>query len=244
MGKLISDYEKRQLKVYDESNCYLNVVEDLSEIKKVFLDKVEKNARILELGAGGGHFSGWLSKNGYNNVIVSDLSKIALQKIVGRYPKLKQSKIDAQGFIYSKKFDVILSLDVIEHLPNVQAHLKSVNKSLNSGGIYVIKTPNKIWEIMYYKHYLLRGDKNKEHPWWTHHISLMTKQELNEELNSNGFRKVEFLRQKRLTKAQENKLKTIFPETIALIVGKFINLFLPILPISLGFQLIAVAQNS
>ena len=41
-------------------------------------------------------------------------------------------------------FDIIISVENLEHLPNIDQHLFEVKRVLKPNGIYLIKTPNKL----------------------------------------------------------------------------------------------------
>lgn len=237
------NYDQLHKGGYVDNGCYLNVDEGWEEIKTFVLKNVDKRASILELGSGGGYFGSWLVENGYEKVVVSDTSLVALEKIMRTFPRLKRVRLDAQKVEIERKVDVIIALDVIEHIPNVEKHLRSVRKSLKKGGVYIIKTPNKFWEVVYYKYILLRNDKERKHPWWRSHISLMSKKQLKERLNRNGFGVVEFVKQVVLTKAQVRKVREVFPRPFSTLILLVFNVFLRMVPYSLSVHFVAVAYN-
>jgi SAM-dependent methyltransferase len=46
-----------------------------------------------------------------------------------------------------KSFDVVLSFDVFEHIPDTREHLNEVSRVLKDGGYYLLATPNKLTNI-------------------------------------------------------------------------------------------------
>ena len=82
-------------------------------------------------------------------------------------------------------FDVVLSFDVLEHIPNTHKHLQEVNRVLTSEGTYYFQTPNKltnktaefIWKTFTHAS---RWDKET-------HCSLQTYSSLKKILKHNGF---------------------------------------------------------
>ena len=56
--------------------------------------------------------------------------------------------MDAQHLSFPDDyFNSVLSFDVLEHLPDVDTHLKEVGRVLKKGGYYLMQTPNKLVNI-------------------------------------------------------------------------------------------------
>lgn len=108
----------------------------------------DKDARILELGSGMGHFYNFLLRCGYKNyegVDLSDENIRYLKKHVNRNANVH--KIDMIEFMKnsdSDMFDVVVFNDVIEHLTKdeIFAVMDGVKKVLKKGGVFLIKTLN------------------------------------------------------------------------------------------------------
>lgn len=148
------DYRKR---VYDEyvSNIW-RYSEDISEksrnlacrfFKKRFkkLLPVDKDARILDVGAGIGHFLYFLKGEGYANAVGIDIGKEQVE--LAR--KMGMTNVEtADMFEYLAKrgneFDMIVASQVFEHLTKNEI-LKALDlfyKALRPGGKAFIITPN------------------------------------------------------------------------------------------------------
>lgn len=118
--------------------------------------KVSKDSKILELGCNAGSFSNAIYELGYENVQSMDINEKAIKTGKGLYPKIADriNVGDAQDLSKFKdaSFDVVISFDVIEHLPNVDQHFSEVKRVLKRGGRYIFQTPhrlpNTVWEIM------------------------------------------------------------------------------------------------
>jgi ubiquinone/menaquinone biosynthesis C-methylase UbiE len=66
------------------------------------------------------------------------------------FPDLELVCADAEELPFrNNEFDVVTSVEVIEHLPNIDKHLIEVKRVLKKGGLYMIKTPNKLIELIY-----------------------------------------------------------------------------------------------
>ena len=63
-----------------------------------------------------------------------------------KWIKYKLYKIISRKKYYKKKFDVILNLEIIEHVQDVDLFLKSCSKMLNKGGIMFVATLNRTFE--------------------------------------------------------------------------------------------------
>ncbi len=108
-----------------------------------------KMADILELACGSGRMLHFLKTRSYTNVTGVDISpeQIAVAKQV--IPDVFEA--DALSFLEpnSDKFDLIIGLDVIEHLnkQEVLNFLDSCHGALKKGGRIIIQTPNadSVW---------------------------------------------------------------------------------------------------
>jgi len=105
----------------------------------------DKNARILDVGCGIGHFLYFLKNNGYTNFFGIDFSKAQIDFIKENITK-KAAVADAFVFLREAKspFDLIVINDVLEHVPKEKLFefLGLVLNCLNSGSTVFIKVPN------------------------------------------------------------------------------------------------------
>jgi 2-polyprenyl-3-methyl-5-hydroxy-6-metoxy-1,4-benzoquinol methylase len=114
-----------------------------------------KNPKILECGCGVGLYSKFLLDQGYKNIIGIDINTKSL-KFAEKFMKVK--KIDCEKMDFPEKtFDVIIALNIIEHLHSPDKFLRKIKRILKKDGICVLSTPNTT---------LLRGifGKNPIHP--------------------------------------------------------------------------------
>lgn len=107
-----------------------------------FLNKnvIDKNVRIVDLAAGQGAFSKRLIDNGFSNVKSVDLTdeywKIPTQPLT--IIDLTKNFSNELG----NDFDIIIALEIIEHIENPYHFLRQIHKSLKKGGMLFLSTPN------------------------------------------------------------------------------------------------------
>lgn len=160
-----------------------------------------RDARVLELGAGGGFMGAELFRRGFTCLTLSDLTATALAALHDRVPHASLVGANAAWLPFvAGAFDIVLSSDLIEHLPAAEAdaHIAEVARVLAPGGRYYIKTPNRPAAAAYYR---LRG-LHDAHFW---HPSMCSVRELRDNLARHGLH-ARLLPQPRLTGAQLTKL--------------------------------------
>jgi len=112
------------------------------QLTTIFLDffaSIDTKSKVLDIGCGDGFWLELLRNLGFNNLCGIDLSK----PMVGR-ALLKNLDVECKDIYeidYYNKFDIIIMMDVLEHLPNVSKALMIVNNALKTNGILYITTP-------------------------------------------------------------------------------------------------------
>lgn len=135
------------------------------ETLKELIKGREKEVSILDFGSGGGDIGKVLRVLKVEELYAVEIDPETIEKTSHIYSDIKTS-IDDYGV---KKFDIILLMDIIEHLPNPQNFLISLASKLNSDGIVLISVPNIVhWSIRLmfsvgYFRYFDRGALDKTH---------------------------------------------------------------------------------
>ena len=123
-------------------------------IKENIIDnfKLKKNIKplaginILDIGCGGGLLSEPMSKMGAN-VTGIDASKknIKIAKLHSKKNNLKINYLcsSPEKLKIKKKFDVILNMEIVEHVEDIDFFLKSCSKLLKKNGLMFVATINK-----------------------------------------------------------------------------------------------------
>src|SRR3989344_2450713 len=160
------------------------------EANKEFLRKInilDKKYKILEIGCGAGSMTSYLTSLGYN-VIGIDMSNDLLDYAKKNHKTCNFMKMSGDKLKFKdNSFDVVLSFDVLEHILNLEKHVKEVKRVLKEGGYYLLQTPNK-WTSLPYS---IIKDKSFS-KWKTYHPSLQSNVSLKKLFKNNGF-SVEFI---------------------------------------------------
>ena len=109
-------------------------------------NKPFKNIRILDIGCGGGLLSEPMCKLGANVMGIDASSKnIEVAKFHAKKNKLKiDYKVAAPEKLKTKeKFDVILNMEIVEHVEDINFFIKESSRLLRKNGIMFIATLNK-----------------------------------------------------------------------------------------------------
>jgi len=105
-----------------------------------------KNLRILDIGCGGGLLSEPMCRLGAN-VTAIDASKknISVAKLHSKKNNLDINYLctSPEKLKIKDKFDVILNMEIVEHVQDINFFLKSCSKLLKKNGIMFVATLNK-----------------------------------------------------------------------------------------------------
>ena len=120
-----------------------NIIKTLNLKNK---EKPLKKISILDVGCGGGLLTEPMKRLGAE-VVGIDASEKNI-KIAKLHAKKNNLKIDylcssPENFTKKVKFDVILNMEIVEHVENVDFFLKSSANLLKKGGIMFVATLNK-----------------------------------------------------------------------------------------------------
>ena len=146
-----------------------NIVKDLKlKNKKKPLEKV----KILDVGCGGGLLSEPMNRLGAD-VVGIDASnqniKIAKLHAKKNNLKIKYFNSSPEKFKTQKKFDVILNMEIVEHVDDINFFIKSCSKLLKKNGIMFVATLNKTLKSYFFAilgaEYILRWLPIGTHEW-------------------------------------------------------------------------------
>ena len=101
---------------------------------------------ILDVGCGGGLLSEPMYRLGANVTgIDASVKNIKIAKLHAKKNKLNINylPLSPEKLIINKKFDVILNMEIVEHVEDVQFFLKSCSNLLKKDGLMFVATINK-----------------------------------------------------------------------------------------------------
>ncbi len=109
-------------------------------------NKPLKNIKILDIGCGGGLLSESMNRLGADVVGIDASNRnINVAKLHAKknHLNIKYLCTSPENLNNKTKFDVILNMEIIEHVDNVDFFLKSSSKLLKKNGIMFVATINK-----------------------------------------------------------------------------------------------------
>jgi SAM-dependent methyltransferase len=140
------------------------------------------DAEILEIGSGTGNLLRHLADEGYRaRGVERNRERIAESR--RWHGELPIQPVDGVLLPFpDASFDIVLSFDVFEHIPDSDAHLAEVRRVLRPGGYYLMQTPNK-WTNVVFETIRWRSFTRFRED----HCSLHTLGELTARLRRHGF---------------------------------------------------------
>ena len=140
------------------------------------------STHALEIGSGRGGMLHLLRSRGLD-VCGVDVSADRVAEAQTRYGPLPIQQVAGTTLPFpDAAFDVVLSFDVFEHIPDTDAHLDEVRRVLKPRGWYLLQTPNK-WTNAIFETIRWRSFTR----WKADHCSLHSRAELRRRLVSRGF---------------------------------------------------------
>ncbi len=118
-------------------------------LHQVVLDKIKKfnlnkKSSILILGAGKGNLDKLLIREGFFNITSVDINKKDYKVKGTTFYKFDLN----EDFTFdSKKYDLILAIEIIEHIESTAHFIREIRRKLKNRGIAIITTPNVLEKV-------------------------------------------------------------------------------------------------
>lgn len=143
----------------------------------IVLNLVKKNQEVLDVGCNTGYLGQYLIKN--KNCICDGIDcneKFLLSAQKRGYRNIYKINLYTADFKLSEKYDVILFIDILEHLPNpYNILLKLIKENLKSKGTAIICIPNIARFEYRIKHLLGKFNYEKSGIMHEDHLRFFTK---------------------------------------------------------------------
>lgn len=174
---------------YDTTYSRTDYLSDIT-IKRYheLLDEFEpykQTCKLLDIGSGIGYFLNEAKKRGWE-VYGTEYTNEAIQKCEALGIRMQQGKLDSRWYGESM-FDVVTSIEVLEHINNPVEEIRNISKILRPGGLFYFTTPN----FNSLERYLLKSEYNVIH--YPEHLSYYTKRTVDYLLHNNRFKKLRLL---------------------------------------------------
>lgn len=158
---------------------------------------------VLDFGSGSGlHIDLWRKVFPKAELYFCDVSSVALNKLIMQHPEFKDNceVVTDDGAPFSTDyFDVVVSIEVMEHVENLQAYLRDIFRLLRRDGTFVWTTPcaNK-WSLEYVFNTLthqIEPTAEGYRRWrWEHptHLRRLRSEETKQQLQLAGFERMDY----------------------------------------------------
>lgn len=140
MKDLRSEYDRWHQMNASGTGPWYRLVWDALERRELLAD-----ARVLEIGCGGGDFAARLAAAGARTVIGQDFAPVAIDHACERFQanNLIFEVGDIEQIRYpDSHFDVVVSCETLEHVPNPRRAVSELARVLRPGGTLMLTTPN------------------------------------------------------------------------------------------------------
>jgi SAM-dependent methyltransferase len=114
----------------------------------------DREAQILDAGAGEGHFCDLLGRNGYVNLAACDHDATQF-KVSG--VRFRSADLCESLPFDDETFDCVVSIEVVEHIANHPRYFAELFRVLRKGGVAIVTTPN-IQSLPSRLHFLVHGN--------------------------------------------------------------------------------------
>ena len=110
---------------------------------------VTPQSTVLEIGSGTGVLLHELRERGIN-VTGVEIRQELIDEGRRWFGDLPVQRVNGTALPFTDaSFDVVMSFDVFEHIPDSDAHIAEVRRVLRPGGAYILQTPNKWTNVVF-----------------------------------------------------------------------------------------------
>jgi len=117
----------------------------LTDRFKLAVDEINDGSDVLEIGVGWGELAGHLASHKKVNLYAVDAGESALEKIKSFVKDSQLADISREKIKFKdNQFDIVVCLEVFEHLQNPYHALSEIQRVLKPGGKLLLSVPNDL----------------------------------------------------------------------------------------------------
>ncbi len=154
MSKFVQEYFKGRSPSDIPHSVIAATVKEILNIAENKLHKKASELKVLDVGSGWGEYAFELESYVKEVVGVEPYKKlcdVAVKNKFKRKSKVVFHNLAVEKFDTKEKFDLIISLTTIEHMPNAEKSFRQMFSMLKEGGMIYATAPNKLW--LFESHY-------------------------------------------------------------------------------------------
>jgi 2-polyprenyl-3-methyl-5-hydroxy-6-metoxy-1,4-benzoquinol methylase/glycosyltransferase involved in cell wall biosynthesis/GT2 family glycosyltransferase len=162
--ELLADFkevliEREDVWVDDINASFIKVRVDWLKSK---LNSFNRSSKILDLGSWTGSIANEISLMGFNNITCVDISKKVVEKGSKTFPHLNWIQSDVEELKLNEKFDIIIMMEILEHVVDAERLIDRLKLILNENGIIIFTIPSEkyVFQEGSYEHISIL-DKNR-----------------------------------------------------------------------------------
>jgi len=140
----------RDPNILQHEQAVVDCVQEILHVATTYLGKPASELSVLDCGSGTGQYLFETEKSVRKIMgIEPDLTALKHARLVKE--KNGSKAVMLHGFIeetpIDEKFDLIISLTTVEHMPDARKSMEHIVRLLKPGGIIYLTAPNKLWPI-------------------------------------------------------------------------------------------------
>lgn len=127
----------------------LSDIDGMTQARYRFAVKYTRAKKILEIGCAFGYGAYFMAQNGSKEVVAIDSDKASIEYANRRFFHKKITYLDTrlEDYKSKRKFDMVVALELIEHLKDPEKLLLAARSVLKKGGVAIISTPNRLLSL-------------------------------------------------------------------------------------------------
>lgn len=161
--------------------------------------EVSRESTVLDAGCGSGYVTNWFYQRGFQNVWAFDVATEGISMARSSFPDLSGVFFEHDAYesrlpdgIPHERFDLVLSVEVLEHLFSPVRYFSSLSSWVKEGGYLLVTTPYHGYLKNLATALLNRCDSHYGSLWEGGHIKFFSKETLTKLVEDSGFQVLDY----------------------------------------------------